>query len=151
MPRSSLIVAVLCALAVGFAPPHVQAQAGGPRHAFSRIGIVPSMSAKVAPDAVALPVSPSVAPAAGERRSRSRGAARGFVVGAFVGLIAGALVTNDFLDDPAVNMMAGAAVGGLAGALVGAAIGVREPERNASLSQPRGNVRAKSERGGFDG
>ena len=150
MPRSSVIVAVLCALSVGLAPAHVQAQVGGPRHAFSRIGIAPSMSAGP-PDAVALPVSPSVAPAAGERRSRSRGAARGLVVGVFVGLIAGALVTNDFLDDPGVNMMAGAAVGGLAGALVGAAIGVREPERDASLSQPGGNVRAKSERGGLDG
>src|SRR5687768_2608652 len=70
------------------------------------------------------------------RRSRSRGARRGLVVGLIGGALIGLVLTNDFLDEPAVNMMVSAGFFGLVGAGVGALIGAAPEPAPAGEERP---------------
>ena len=49
------------------------------------------------------------------------------MIGAAVGGLVGLLITNDFMDEPAVNLAGGALAGGLLGLLIGAAVGAPTP------------------------
>ena len=69
-------------------------------------------------------------------RSRSRGARRGFVIGLVGGALFGLAVTNDFLDEPGVNMVVSAGFFGLVGAGVGALIGAAPDPATGAGDRP---------------
>jgi hypothetical protein len=130
-----LVLVTACAAALGSTPAQAIAQAtvdvrdartlvaiGAPMVAFS-----PIASWRPGDVGVAVRDTMLAMPFAAAPRSRSRGARRGLVIGAVGGALLGLVLTNDFLDEPAVNMAMGAAFLGDIGAGIGALVGADPP------------------------
>ena len=132
---SRALLPVLLAAAAGLASTAAGAQVGGASARVQVVGARPT-----SPTGLALARRAAArAPAGDERavrvslvetpRSRARGARRGALIGAAVGGVAGLLITNDFMDEPLVNMAGGAIAGGLIGLVLGAAVGAPASQR----------------------
>ena len=142
-----LVVAAAIAAAVGSIPTNAVAQATADRGDARTLVAIrdpvvafsPIAARRRGDDATTVRDPMLAMPVAVASRSRSRGARRGLVIGAVGGALLGLVITNDFMDEPVVNMAMSAAVFGVVGAGIGALVGAEVP----SATPPSGQAAAR--------